>query len=166
MAEDKLTVVRPLPFVELMELLEFSRLRLEHDSEPDSLSRGAAVVGSQDWIRATDEKSFDAADVYVCSTVGALQDAALLPENTQLRIKVASKGVRLQALQRRPLDKLKQMPCLRVDLPALIHRVIVPEKIPAHLFELIRHVVLARIWVDVVRVCDVAWLSSTPPRRA
>lgn len=143
-----LTVVRELPFVEFIELLEFSRLRL------DLPKRGAAgaLVGSQEWNRKIQDDAAEPGSVYVCTTLDALHHAVLPPENAELKIDMPSKSrVRLRTLSRQRVRAASQ-PCVRVDLQALIRRVLVPANAPAHLFDLVRHVVVTRLWVEVARV--------------
>ena len=58
--------------------------------------------------------------------------------------------IRLMATVRQR-DIPPPQPCLRVDLQALIRRVLVPADAPAHLYDLVRHVVMARLWIEVAR---------------
>lgn len=142
-----LGVARGLSFVELMELLEFSRLRFEAPSAGAS----AALIGTQDWRRHVDGNRLDPAGVYICSTLQALRDAVLPPDNAELRIDMPSLDlIRLMATMRQH-DSAPPPPWLRVDLQALIRRVLVPADAPAHLYDLVRHVVMARLWIEVAR---------------
>lgn len=143
-----LTVVRGLPFVEFIELLEFSHLRL------DLPKRGSTsvLVGSQEWRRQIEGEPPQPGSIYVCTTLDALQHAVLAPENAELKIDMPSQSrVRLRTLSRQHGRGASQ-PCVRVDLQALIRRVLVPASAPAHLFDLVRHVVMTRLWVEVARV--------------
>ncbi|MCD0500562.1 hypothetical protein LP085_27185 [Achromobacter sp. MY14] len=141
-----LTVVRELAFVELIELLEFSHLRLDASAQ----GSGTAWVGTQEWQRRIDGKSSAPGAVYVCTTVEALRDAVLAPEHAELKIDMPTQSrVRLRTLSTR---QGASQACLRVDLQALIRRVLVPASAPAHLFELVKHVVMTRLWVEVARV--------------
>ena len=142
-----LKVARGLSFVELMELLEFSRLRFEAPMAGAS----ATLIGTQDWRRHLDDE-LDPSGVYICSTLDALRDAVLPPANAELEIDMPSLDlIRLMATMRQRDTPLPQ-PCLRVDLQALIRRVLVPADAPAHLYDLVRHVVMARLWIEVARV--------------
>lgn len=142
-----LAVARGLSFVELMELLEFSRLRFEAPMAGAS----ATLIGTQDWRRHVDGNRLDPAGVYICSTLQALRDAVLPPANAELRIDMPSLGrIRLMATLRQR-DSAPPQPWLRVDLQALIRRVLVPADAPAHLYDLVRHVVMARLWIEVAR---------------
>jgi len=142
------TVVRALPFVEFIELLEFSHLRFdlpEHGST-------TTLVGSQEWLRDIREESAQPGSVYVCTTLDALHQAVLAPDNAELSIDMPSDSrVRLRALSRQR-GRAAPEPCVRVDLQTLIRRVLVPASAPAHLFDLVRRVVMTRLWVDVARV--------------
>ncbi|AZS77035.1 hypothetical protein ELS24_00480 [Achromobacter spanius] len=141
-----LTVVRELAFVELIELLEFSHLRL--DASPQEA--GTAWVGTQEWQRRIDGESSAPGAVYVCTTLDALHDAVLAPEHAELKIDMPTQSrVRLRTLSTR---QGASQACLRVDLQALIRRVLVPTSAPTHLFELVKHVVMTRLWVEVARV--------------
>lgn len=143
-----LTVVRELAFVELIELLEFSHLRFD----PPLPASGSPLVGTQEWLRRIDGASSDPAAVYVCTTLDALRDAVLAPEHAELMIDMPTQGrVRLRALSKPPGQAALQA-CVRVDLRALIRRVLVPASAPAHLFELVKHVVMTRLWVEVARI--------------
>lgn len=145
--------MRPLAFVELMELLEFNLLRFDSpDDTPADARSDPALVGVQDWMCEAPEHELPPSDVYVCSTLGALQQALLPPEDTQLRIDIQPENtVRLQAIQHTELPTAP-LSSLRVDLPALIQRVLVPAGTPTSLYELVQHVVKTRLWVDVSRV--------------
>lgn len=144
--DDALAVARALSFVELMELLEFSCLRFEAPAP----GANAALIGTQEWRRAAGP-GLDPSAVYICSTLAALKEPVLPPADADLCIDMPSTGlVRLVAtLRQRPPAPPRR--CLRVDLQALIRRVIVPATAPAHLYELVRHVVMARLWVEVAR---------------
>nr|WP_314362654.1 hypothetical protein [uncultured Achromobacter sp.] len=143
-----LTVVRELPFVEFIELLEFSHLRFD----PPAQGAASAPVGTQEWRRRIEGDCAQPESVYVCTTLDALHDAVLAPEDAELEIDMPCQSrVRLRTLfQQR--DRAASTPCVRVDLQALIRRVLVPASAPAHLFELVRHVVMTRLWVEVARV--------------
>ena len=142
-----LKVARALSFVELMELLEFSRLRFEAPMAGAS----ATLIGTQDWRRHLDGDELDPSGVYICSTLEALRDAVLPPANAELEIDMPSLDlIRLMATVRQR-DIPPPQPCLRVDLQALIRRVLVPADAPAHLYDLGRHVVMARLWIEVAR---------------
>lgn len=140
-------IARGLSFVELMELLEFSRLRFEAPMAGAS----ATLIGTQDWRRHLDGDELDPSGVYICSTLEALRDAVLPPANAELEIDMPSLDlIRLMATVRQR-DIPPPQPCLRVDLQALIRRVLVPADAPAHLYDLVRHVVMARLWIEVAR---------------
>lgn len=142
---DTLALMRPLRFTELMELLEFSQLRLD---EP-AAGHAPGVIGVQDWWCGPAPPA--SPDLYVCSTLGALRSAILPPANAQLHIEIGPReGVSLQVVQ--PGDQPPRQPCLLVDLPGLIQGVLVPAHAPSHLYALIRHVVMTRLWVEVSRV--------------
>ncbi len=141
-----LMVIRELAFVELIELLEFSRLRLDAPIQ----GAGTPWVGTQEWLRRIEGESSDPGAVYVCTTLDALHDAVLAPEHAELKIDMPTQSrVRLRTLSTR--QGVSQA-CLRVDLQALIRRVLVPASAPAHLFDLVKHVVMTRLWVEVARV--------------
>ncbi len=143
-----LTVVRELPFAEFIELLEFSHLRFD---VPERRST-ATLVGSQEWCRQIEDEAAKPGSVYVCTTLDALQHAVLAPEDAELKIDMPSKTrVRLRTLSRQR-GRAALQPCVRVDLQALIRRVLVPSSAPAHLFDLVKHVVMTRLWVEVARV--------------
>lgn len=171
-------LMRKLAFVELMELLEFSVLRLDR---PQAARPGpAGLIGTQDWwfpsapsvcaLDGVDTPDAAAPDiaVYVCSSPAALKDAVLPDGYTQLgfrrlaseagsvRAKDAALGLRLYATtdpgrcgkrRARAADRV----ALRVDLNVLLGRVVVPARVPQHMFELVASVVRSRVWVDVVR---------------
>jgi hypothetical protein len=140
--------VRELPFVEFIELLEFSHLRFEKPKEGAT----STLVGSQEWLRHIEDDVAQPGSVYVCTTVDALRQAVLAPENAELKIDMPSDSrVRLRALSRHR-GPVTSRPCVRVDLQGLIRRVLVPASTPAHLFDLVKHVVMTRVWVDVARV--------------
>ena len=142
------SVVRQLPFVEFIELLEFSHLRFEMPKKGST----STLVGSQEWLRQIEDDVAQPGSVYVCTTVDALRQAVLPPENAQLKIDMPSDSrVRLRALSQRR-GPLASRPCVRVDLQALIRRVLVPASAPEHLFDLVKHVVMTRVWVEVARV--------------
>lgn len=110
------------------------------------------MVGSQEWLRQIEDDVAQPGSVYVCTTVDALRQAVLAPENAQLKIDMPSDSrVRLRALSQRR-GPLASRPCVRVDLQALIRRVLVPASAPEHLFDLVKHVVMTRVWVEVARV--------------
>ncbi len=143
-----LTVVRALAFVEFIELLEFSHLRFD----PPTHGSTSTLVGSQEWKRQIEDETAQPGSVYVCTTLDALHHAVLAPEHAELKIDMPSESrVRLRTLSRRRPPAAEQ-PCVRVDLQALIRRVLVPASAPAHLFDLVRHVVMTRLWVEVGRV--------------
>lgn len=146
--DDALAVAHGLSFVELMELLEFSCLRLEAPAPGDN----AALIGTQEWRRTLDGSALEPSCVYICSTLAALKHAVLPPADAELRIDIPSSGqVRLMAtMRRRPAAPPPRR--LRVDLQTLIRRVMVPAKAPASLYELVRHVVQGRLWVEVARI--------------
>ncbi|CAB3642630.1 hypothetical protein LMG26685_02083 [Achromobacter mucicolens] len=147
-AAEALTVVRELPFVEFIELLEFSHLRFDLPKRGST----ATLVGSQEWNRRIQDDAADPGSVYVCTTLDALHHAVLPPEDAVLKIDMPSKSrVRLRTLSRQRVRPASQ-PCVRVDLQGLIRRVLVPANAPAHLFDLVRHVVMTRLWVEVARV--------------
>ncbi len=171
-------LMRKLAFVELMELLEFSVLRLDRPQTGRPGPAPAGLIGTQDWwfapaspacapADAPDAAAPDAA-VYVCSSQAALKEAVLPDGDTQLdfgrlageggpaRGEDAARGLRLYAmadpgrcgeLRARAMDRV----ALRVDLKALLSRVVVPARVPQHVFELVASVVRSRVWVDVVR---------------
>lgn len=145
--DEALTVMRELPFVEFIELLEFSHLRF------DTPKRGSTqLVGSQEWRRQIEDDGAQPGSVYVCTTLDALHHAVLAPDDAELKIDMPSKSrVRLRTLSRQR-GRTATQPCVRVDLQALIRRVLVPANAPAHLFDLVRHVVMTRLWVEVARV--------------
>lgn len=141
-------IARRLAFVEFMELLEFSRLRFE---QPET-GASKTLIGTQEWLRRIERDALDTSGVYVCTTLDALHAAVLPPADTELKIDMPSRGkVRLRALFRRR-DSLAPQPCLRVDIQTLIRRVLVPAGAPAHLYDLVRHVAMTRLWVDVSRL--------------
>lgn len=143
-----LTVVRELPFAEFIELLEFSHLRFDLPKKGST----STLVGSQEWRRQIEDDGAQPGSVYVCTTLDALHHAVLAPENAELKIDMPSQScVRLRTVSRQRGRKAP-LPCVRVDLQALIRRVLVPASAPAHLFELVRHVVMTRLWVEVARV--------------
>lgn len=141
-------IARGLSFVELMELLEFSRLRFEAPAAGAS----STLIGTQEWHLGIDADGLPPSDIYICSTLEALRDAVLPPADAELRIDTPSLDfIRLMATARARATPLPQ-PCLRVDLQALIRRVLVAAEAPAHLYDLVRQVVMARLWIDVARV--------------
>ena len=167
------SVLRAIPFVELMDLLEFSRLRLEAPLHPvahDLIQ--ASVIGTQDWIYAGQDDipavaTGDTADIYICSTTDALLQAVLPGDETLVRVDpvvryrhdidtdrslTALRGITLSlaTLSDGAPDPGPQH-YVRVDLNALISRVIVAPGVDADLFELVNRVVRSRIWVDVSR---------------
>lgn len=145
---ETLAVVRELPFVEFIELLEFSHLRFDL---PDK-GATSSLVGSQEWRRQIDDDCAQPGSVYVCTTLDALHHAVLAPEHAELKIDMPCQSrVRLRTLFRQRASASAQ-PCVRVDLQALIRRVLVPASAPAHLFDLVKHVVMTRLWVEVARV--------------
>ncbi|WP_291386923.1 MULTISPECIES: hypothetical protein [Achromobacter] len=145
---EAVTVVRELPFEEFIELLEFSHLRFDLPKRGST----AALVGSQEWNRKIQDDASKPGSVYVCTTLDALHHAVLPPEDAELKIDMPSKSrVRLRTLSRQRVRGASQ-PCVRVDLQGLIRRVLVPSSAPAHLFDLVRHVVMTRLWVEVARV--------------
>ncbi|CAB5511981.1 hypothetical protein LMG26857_01270 [Achromobacter anxifer] len=181
-------LMRKLAFVELMELLEFSVLRLDRPQAGRPGPAPEGLIGTQDWwfapassacapahaadAEGSDTDTPDAAApdvaVYVCSSQAALREAVLPDGDTQLdfgrlageggaaRAGDAARGLRLYAtadpgrcgeLRARAMDRL----ALRVDLKALLSRVVVPARVPQHIFELVASVVRSRVWVEVVR---------------
>lgn len=142
-------VVRKIPFVELVELLEFNRLRFDVVGS----SQRSPLLGVQEWTCDFRDEQSHPDGVYVCSTLDAIQKAVLPPEDTQLQIDVSSKkGIKLRALKSDAASGASRPTSLRVDVQALISKVLVPAHAPAHLFELIKHVVVSRLWVEVARV--------------
>ena len=147
------TVMRPFPFVELVELLEFNRLRLDAPQTDTTAGNGDPIVGTQDWLLGGADSAADNCDVFVCSTVGALQHALFPPEDTQLRIDMSTENrLQVRAVQPATQRSDDDSTWLRVDIHALIRRVLVPATAPAHLYDLIKHIVVARLWVDVARL--------------
>ncbi|CAB3636719.1 MAG: hypothetical protein ACWGIK_02350 [Achromobacter pulmonis] len=147
-AATAMPIARGLSFVELMELLEFSRLRFE----APGTDACATLIGTQEWRRGVDGNALAPSAIYICSTLDALRDAVLPPADARLDIDMPSLGrVRLMATMRRQVTPLPQ-PCLRVDLQALVRRVLVPAEAPPHLYDLVRHVVMARLWIEVARI--------------
>ncbi|OZI40419.1 hypothetical protein CEG14_01230 [Bordetella genomosp. 1] len=149
-AATDVTVVRKIPFVELVELLEFNRLRFDVVGS----SKRSALLGVQEWqCGVCDEQASPPDGVYVCSTVEALQKAVLPPDDTQLQIDLSSKRrIKLRALKAHARGGSPRPTSLRVDVQALISKVLVPAQAPAHLFEIVKHVVVSRLWVEVARV--------------
>ena len=157
-------VMRRLPFLELMELLEFSRLRLDPPAAAPTRATGL-VLGTQDWLcpdAAGTLPATEAFDVYVCSTLAALHDAVLPPDDTRLHFDMSTHAqtaptasrthhVRLCAVASARPRRKRALPYLRVDLGTLIQRIVVPAKVPAHVFELVQQVVRTRLWIDVAR---------------
>jgi len=158
-------VARRLSFVDLVDLLEFSRLKVDPPARRAAAVRGGTVIGTLDWVPPGQWRGCadaGASDVYVCSTVAALQDAILLPKGTWLHVapgparpkgsssRASAGTVRIQALRAGRHDRQSD-PYLFVDLNALVRRVVVPAGAPPRLFELVKRVVMARVWVDVVR---------------
>lgn len=141
-------IVRRLRFVEFMELLEFSHLRFE---EPAGMAQ-PALIGTQEWRCRVECDASDTSDIYVCSTLEALHNAVLVPEDAELDIDATSGGkVRLRAVAKQGPARPRP-PWVRVDLHTLIHRVMVAGAAPAHLYELVRHLVMTRLWIEVGRV--------------
>ncbi|MFJ1301855.1 hypothetical protein ACILG0_17960 [Pseudomonadota bacterium AL_CKDN230030165-1A_HGKHYDSX7] len=148
-ATSDVTVVRKIPFVELVELLEFNRLRFDVVGS----SQKSPLLGVQEWTCGVHDEQAHPDGVFVCSTLDAIQKAVLPPEDTQLQIDVSSKrGIKLRALKSDGARGAPRPTSLRVDVQALISKVLVPAHAPAHLFELIKHVVVSRLWVEVARV--------------
>lgn len=154
-------VIRSLPFLELIELLEFSRLRL--DPPPaQALKSPDALLGTQDWLCAASAVPLPPTqdfEVYVCSTLSALETAVLPPDDTRLHVdppvaaahEASVSRLRLCATGPQRKRKRRALPHVRVDIAALIQRVMVPATVPNHVFELIQQVVRTRLWVDVAR---------------
>ncbi len=141
-------LMRRLPFIEFMELLEFSHLRFE----PPEPAAGAALLGTLEWRNGPQHDAGDTSGIYVCSTLEALRDAVLSPEAAEIHIDSPARGrIRLRAIARHR-SAAARPPCIRVDLSALIRRVLVPAAAPAHLYDLVRHVVMTRLWIEVARV--------------
>ncbi|VGO10896.1 hypothetical protein AMB3_3084 [plant metagenome] len=152
--------MRGLSFVELIEMLEFSRLRLD-PPVAKQCRRDRPVIGTQEWMLSTrPRKRVEPSAVYVCSTLTSLHESLLPPEDAMLDFSVPTnptpaarslrdKRMQLFALARRSGTERPSLPYLRVDLASLIQRVIVPKEAPPDLFELVDRVVRARIWVDV-----------------
>ncbi|SAI69472.1 Uncharacterised protein [Bordetella ansorpii] len=157
-------VMRCLPFLELMELLEFSRLRLDPPAVAPTRAPGM-VLGTQEWLcpdAADALPATQAFDVYVCSTLAALHDAVLPPDDTQLHFDMSAHAgtappasrahrVRLCAVASARPRRKRTLPYLRVDLGTLIQRIVVPARMPANVFELVQQVVRTRLWIDVAR---------------
>ena len=142
-------VVRKIPFVELVELLEFNRLRFDTVGH----STQGPLLGVQAWSCGVVSEQDQHDGVYVCSTLGALQQAVLPPDDTELQIDVSSRNrIELRALEAGMLRSSSRPTCLRVDIQALINKVLVPSHAPAHLYEIVKHVVVSRLWVEVARV--------------
>lgn len=90
-------IARGLSFVELMELLEFSRLRFEAPAAGAS----ATLIGTQEWHLGIDADGLPPSDIYICSTLEALRDAVLPPADAELRIDTPSLDfIRLMATAR------------------------------------------------------------------
>ncbi len=175
-ATDCVGLTRRLAFIELMELLEFSVLRLDPPSAGLSPAPLTELIGTQDWRLAeggeappsSAERDEDHA-VYIYSTTDALREAVLPAEDTLVRLDSAAAvsgdslpsapdmhGVRLSASARGPqtwprVQTRARRPTLRVDLTRLLSRVVVPTARPHHMFELVQSVVRSRVWIDVVR---------------
>jgi hypothetical protein len=152
-------IARSLSFVELIDLLEFSRLRLDPPTSVQS-RRNHPVIGTQEWmLPGSPRGKRDPSDIYVCSTVDCLHDSLLPPDGALLDFSLSDptpearprpgKRLRLFALARSERPAPPALPYLRVDLQSLIRKVIVPKEAPKELFELVERVVRARIWVDV-----------------
>ncbi|MGE8687955.1 MAG: hypothetical protein ACN6PJ_12515 [Achromobacter sp.] len=173
-------VMRKLPFIELMELLEFSVLRLDSPQACRPEPARAGLIGTLDWWFWTSpgecaSARADASDVavYICSSTAALKEAVLPDGDTLLdfgrlagearpvRAGGEARGLRLYASafpgrRGRGRAGAADRATLRVDLKALLSRVVVPARVPQHLFELVASLVRSRVWVDVVRPQAVA----------
>lgn len=168
-------VMRKLAFIELMELLEFSVLRLDSPQACRPEPARAGLIGTLDWWFSASPAECasacaDASDVavYICSSTAALKEAVLPDGDTLLdfgrlagearpmRAVGEARGLRLYATAhpgRRGEERVgaARQVTLRVDLKALLSRVVVPAQVPQHMFELVASVVRSRVWVDVVR---------------
>lgn len=170
-AIDGAGLTRRLAFIELMELLEFNVLRLDPPGGLPAAPPGD-LIGTLDWWlgRSVEPPSARAGPiedhaVYICSTTRALRQAVLPADDTLVHLADAAEtagplpgaqGVRLYATARAPRVRPPasadaRPPYLRVDLTTLLSRVVVPARLPQHMFELIQSVVRSRVWVDVVR---------------
>lgn len=167
-------IVRRLPFVELMELLEFDRLRLDPPVRASGAEARREVIGTQEWLRPEVTPAADAreSDVYICSTLKALRESILPPDGALLHFDLAGSAV--PRPERFSIDRVRirmvgsararrWQPRLRVDLRALIQKVWVPATSAPDLFELVQRVVSSRIWVDVIRGDDIAVPAGSTP---
>lgn len=172
---EHMDVTLKVAFIELMELLEFSVLRLNSPDAVPSMLRQHELIGTLDWqfpelseLPEYREASSHDHSVYICSTTAALRDAVLPADDTDVRFESAvvsgrrgiapqdARGIRLSATTRRESSSISQISCtkpayLRVDLNKLLRGVVVPSRLPQQTFELVQSVVRSRVWVDVVR---------------
>jgi len=153
-------IARRLPFIDLIDLLEFSRIKL--DAPGMAWGSGShPVVGVQSWmIVDSPAEMLSTSDVLLYSTVDALQQALLPPEGTGLAfelyapakdVEYPSQELRIQLVSdpRRTGTLNYGFHYLKVDLAALVQEVSVSADAPKAMFELVRHVVKSKVWIDV-----------------
>ncbi|WP_454673479.1 hypothetical protein [Achromobacter pestifer] len=167
-------LMRRLAFIELMELLEFSVLRLDSPAYGARASRDAGLIGTLDWWfpdpqppQDAHAQSLEGHTVYIFSTAAALRDAVLPSDDTVVHFDSPAdvcapgpdgetSGIRMVAKTRgksvaAPRPQAGRPPFLRVDVNTLLRRVVVPRGLPQHLFDVVSSLVRSRVWVDVVR---------------
>ncbi|WP_454691414.1 hypothetical protein [Achromobacter aloeverae] len=168
-------MVRRLPFVELMELLEFDRLRLDPPPAGRRGPAGRGTIGTQEWLRSGATACAAPAresDVYICSTLMALHESILPPDDALLHFDVVGsdagppENFSIDRVRIRMVGSVRarhRRPLLRVDLRSLIQQVLVPPASAPDLFELVQRVVRSRIWVDVIRSNAIPGTAGSSP---